>query len=70
MHTRKGIGKKEYIEFKTVDISRNMTKYKNGFGQLNGSFWLGLDKIHQLTTLDRGAILRVDLKHKDYPGKI
>ena len=53
-----------------VDFSRNMTEYKNGFGQLNGSYWLGLDNIHQLAAPDRGAILRVDLKHINYPGKI
>ena len=53
-----------------VEFDRNMTEYINGFGQLNGSFWLGLDKIHRLAAPDRGAILRVDLKHKDNPNKI
>ena len=53
-----------------VDFNRNMTEYKSGFGQLDGNFWLGLDKIHRLAAPDRGAILRVDLKHKDNPNKI
>ena len=53
-----------------VDFEQNMAAYKKGFGQLNGSFWLGLDKIHRLAAPDRGAILRVDLKHKDNPNKI
>ena len=39
--------------------------YKNGFGNLNGEFWLGLDKINRLTkTKNR---LRVDLE--DTTGK-
>ena len=53
-----------------VDFNRNITEYKNGFGQLNGSYWLGMDNIHQLAAPDRGAILRVDLKHKDNPNQI
>ena len=52
------------------EFDRNMTEYKKGFGQLNDSFWLGLDKIHRLAAPDRRAILRVDLKHMNYPGKI
>ena len=54
----------------TVDFYRNWNDYKNGFGDLNGNFWLGLEKIHRLASPGRGAILRIDLKHIDDPTQL
>ena len=49
----------------SVDFYLNWTEYQNGFGNLSGEFWLGLDKIHYLTS-DSNSILRVDLE--DFEG--
>ena len=49
----------------SVDFSRGWADYKRGFGNLNGEFWLGLDKINRLTKATKR--LRVDLE--DTQGK-
>ena len=46
----------------SVDFYRNWTDYEEGFGDLNGEFWLGLSKIHCLTQDGTDYTLRVDLK--------
>ena len=48
----------------SVDFYRNWTDYQQGFGNLNGEFWLGLDKIHRLTPT--ATELRVDMR--DFEG--
>jgi len=50
----------------SVDFYRDWADYKKGFGNLNGEFWLGLDKIHRLTNSDTFK-LRVDLE--DWEGE-
>ena len=44
----------------SVDFYRGWNEYKRGSGNLNGEFWLGLDKIRRLTNSGRFK-LRVDL---------
>ena len=49
----------------SVDFYRYWNDYKHGFGDLKSEFWLGLDKIHRLTS-DNNSMLRVDLE--DFKG--
>ena len=50
-----------------VDFYLGWESYANGFGDLNGDFWLGNDNIHRLTA-SRDIMLRVDLE--DFDGNI
>ena len=51
----------------SVDFYLDWESYKNGFGDLNGEFWLGNDNLHRLTAAD-DVTLRVDLE--DFDGDI
>ena len=47
----------------SVNFYRGWNDYKAGFGHLNGEYWLGLDKLHGLTTNNNKRYkLRVDLE--------
>ena len=45
----------------SVDFYKTWNEYKNGFGDLRGEFWLGNDKIHELTKR-QDMIIRFDLE--------
>ena len=44
----------------SVDFYRGWNDYKQGFGNLKGEYWLGLNKIYRLTK--EQSRLRVDLE--------
>ena len=45
----------------SVDVYRNWEEYKEGFGDLENEFWLGNDKIQQLTK-QKDMKIRFDLE--------
>ena len=45
----------------STSFDRGWVDYKNGFGDLGSNFWLGLDKIHALTS--GGVQLMINLKN-------
>ncbi|MCL4168112.1 UNVERIFIED_CONTAM: hypothetical protein GTU68_066399 [Idotea baltica] len=47
----------------TQPFDKSWIEYKNGFGDLNGEFWLGNEKLHQLTSAGSMKI-RFDLWNK------
>ena len=51
----------------SVDFYLGWESYKNGFGDVNGEFWLGNDNIHRLTAA-HDVILRIDME--DFDGNI
>ncbi|XP_005109459.1 ficolin-2 [Aplysia californica] len=53
-----------------VDFFRGWLGYRDGFGDLHSNFWLGLEKVHQLTKMERHE-LRIDFSFQgtDYHAK-
>ncbi|XP_076805231.1 angiopoietin-related protein 6-like [Clavelina lepadiformis] len=49
----------------SVSFSRRWDDYANGFGQIDGEFWLGLDNIHEMT---RGGGCRLKIELWDFDG--
>ena len=49
----------------SVDFYRDWAEYKRGFGNLSGEFWLGLENMYRLTSIESYK-LRVDLE--DFAG--
>lgn len=48
------------------NFSRNWTDYKNGFGNLHDEFWLGNEKLHQLTSQD---VYELKIEMEEWNGK-
>ncbi|XP_058120433.1 microfibril-associated glycoprotein 4-like [Anopheles ziemanni] len=47
----------------SVDFFRNWVEYRNGFGSLDGEFWLGLEFVYRLTS-SRKYELMIELKDR------
>ena len=51
-----------------TNFNRSWNDYKNGFGELDSDFWLGLDKMHTITATGRWE-LKVTLKTSGKEGE-
>ena len=53
----------------SVNFYRGWNDYKKGFGNLKSEFWLGLDKIHRLTSSKRNK-LHIDMEDTKKKQKV
>lgn len=51
-----------------VNFDRRWKDYRNGFGSLDGDYWLGLEEMHKLTR-DDNYKLQVDIQYYDKSWK-
>ncbi|XP_058452966.1 angiopoietin-related protein 2-like [Malaya genurostris] len=49
----------------SLNFNRNWAEYRQGFGNLQGEYWLGLEKMHQITRIGNYELLVV---LKDFNG--
>ncbi|XP_049530464.1 fibrinogen-like protein A [Anopheles darlingi] len=49
----------------SLDFYRNWNEWRNGFGDLDKEFWLGLEKVHQITNGHRHELV---IEMKDFNG--
>ena len=43
----------------SVDFYRNWQEYKQGFGNAEGEYWIGLENIHQITNYFSNVMIRI-----------